>query len=143
MSQVPAAGSASVKPVTRVLIIEDDGDLRAMLQELLIAEGYACLDAEDRLEALDWLSQVPVDLVVVDILMPRLSGHELIKKMRQTTPWATTPILLLSGYADLTPMKIRTISPNHRRKVFEVGTSKGELYYPAPRSVTLRRRAQR
>ncbi len=104
MSKV-AAGSASVKARKRVLIVEDDGDLRSMLQQLLITEGYECLDAEDGVEALDWLSQVPVALVVVDILMPRMGGHELIRKMRDTRAWATTPILLLSGYGDLAPYR--------------------------------------
>jgi len=105
MGEVPAAGSASVKARKRVLIVDDDGDLRSMLQDLLVAEGYECIDAEDGLEALDWLSQVPVALVVVDILMPRMAGHELIRKMRDTRAWATTPILLLSGYGDVAPYR--------------------------------------
>ena len=102
MGENPAPGNAAVK---RVLIVEDDDDLRAMLQEVLISEGYECLDAEDGLEALDWLSEVPVDLIVVDILMPRMAGHELIMKIRETRAWASTSILLLSGYADLTPYR--------------------------------------
>ena len=94
-------GSASVKTVKRVLIVEDDDDLRTVLQERLIAEGYECLDAEDGLEALDWLSRLPVDLVVADILMPRMGGPELIAKIRERRAWAGIGILLLSGYADL------------------------------------------
>ena len=98
-------GKASDRPVKRVLIVEDDDDLRAMMQELLIAEGYECIDAEDGLEALDWLAQVPIDLVVADILMPRMAGPELIAKIRQTSAWASTRILLLSGYANLAPYR--------------------------------------
>ena len=100
-----APARAPDRPVKRVLIVEDDDDLRAVMQELLIAEGYECVDAADGLEALDWLSQLTMDLVVVDILMPRMAGPELITKIRETEPWASTPILLLSGYANLAPYR--------------------------------------
>ena len=106
MSQIGTGkGKASDRPVKRVLIVEDDDDLRAMMQELLIAEGYECIDAEDGLEALDWLAKVPVDLVVADILMPRMAGPELIAEIRQTSAWASTRILLLSAYAILAPYR--------------------------------------
>jgi CheY-like chemotaxis protein len=45
---------------------------------------------------------VTVDLVIVDILMPGLGGPELIKRLRETSQLATIPIMVLSGYADLT-----------------------------------------
>ena len=84
-----------------VLIAEDDDAIREALEDLLSAAGYRVIAAEDGLEALDWLSTVPVDLVIVDILMPRLAGPELIQHIRQTSQWASIPILLLSGFADL------------------------------------------
>jgi CheY-like chemotaxis protein len=87
--------------VKRVLVAEDDDHLRDALQELLSGAGYTVVTAEDGLEALDWLSRMSMDLLIVDILMPRLSGHELIKRLRQTEEWAAVPILVLSGYADL------------------------------------------
>ncbi len=87
--------------VKRVLVAEDDDHLRDALQELLSAAGYTVIPVCDGLEALDWLSRVSVDLLIVDLLMPRLSGHELIKRLRQTQEWAEVPILVLSGYADL------------------------------------------
>ena len=119
MSQITPAGSES--PVKRVLVVEDDDDLRGMMQELLIGAGYECIDAQDGLEALDWLSQVPVDLVVADILMPRMAGPELIAKIRRTRAWAGKPILLLSGYANLVPPDVLpaqiwgALQPRHLR----------------------------
>lgn len=95
MSAVPA-------PVKQVLIAEDDDHMRDALQELLVSEGYRVITAEDGLEALDWMSRVSVDLVIVDILMPGLGGPELIRRLRETSEWAEVPILVLSGYADLT-----------------------------------------
>lgn len=87
--------------VKQVLIAEDDDHMREALQEMLTEAGYRVITAEDGLEALDWLGRVKVDLVIVDILMPGLGGPELIKRLRETSEWATTPIMVLSGYADL------------------------------------------
>ena len=47
------------KAAKRVLIVEDDDQLREALQELLSASGYETITAEDGLEALDWLSRLP------------------------------------------------------------------------------------
>ena len=90
------------EPTKQVLIAEDDDHLREALQELLSGAGYRVIAAEDGLEALDWLSRVTADLIIVDILMPGLGGPELIRRLRETSRWATVPILVLSGYADLT-----------------------------------------
>ncbi len=85
----------------RVLVVEDDDQVRDVLEELLAGAGYGVIGAESGIEALDWLSRLPVHLLIVDILLPGLSGSELIKRVRQTTEWETVPILVLSGYADL------------------------------------------
>jgi CheY-like chemotaxis protein len=84
-----------------VLIAEDDDEIREVLEELLSGAGYRPITAEDGLEALDWLSWLPVDLIIVDLLMPHLDGPELIKRVRQTSQWAAIPILVLSAYANL------------------------------------------
>lgn len=92
---------AAPAPIKQVLIAEDDDHMRDALQELLVSEGYRVITAEDGLEALDWMSRVSVDLVIVDILMPGLGGPELIRRLREASEWAEVPILVLSGYADL------------------------------------------
>ena len=76
--------------------------MREALQEMLSEAGYRVIAAEDGLEALDWLSRVTVDLIIVDILMPGLGGPELIRRLRETSQLSTIPIMVLSGYADLT-----------------------------------------
>jgi len=92
-------------PRRRVLIVEDEDRLREALHEFLEASGYEAITAEDGLDALDWLSRLPVDLIVTDLLMPNMGGHELIKQVRQTAEWGAIPILLLSGYGDLAPYR--------------------------------------
>ena len=84
-----------------VLIADDDDRIRGVLEDALSGAGYRPIAVEDGLEALDWLGRVPVDLIILDILMPRLDGPELIKRVRQTSQWAAIPILVLSAFANL------------------------------------------
>jgi CheY-like chemotaxis protein len=88
-------------PAKHVLIVEDDDRVREVLEEVLSGAGYRPIATQDGLEALDWLSSLPVDLIIVDILMPRLDGRDLIKRVRQTGRWAAIPILVLSAFANL------------------------------------------
>ena len=92
----------AIESPKHVLIAEDDDHMRDALQELLSEAGYRVITAEDGLEALDWLSRVTADLVIVDILMPGLGGPELIRRLRESSQYASIPIMVLSGYADLT-----------------------------------------
>ena len=74
-----------------------------------------------------------VDLIIVDILMPGLAGHELIKRLRQTPQWAKVPILVLSGYADLTRYRDLPVD-GVQLKPFRVAdflTKVGQLIGPA------------
>ena len=88
-------------PARYVLIVEDDDQVREVLEEVLTGEGYRAIATQDGVEALDWLSSLPVDLIIVDILMPRLDGPGLIKRVRQTNRWAAIPILVVSAFANL------------------------------------------
>ena len=84
-----------------VLIADDDDHVRAVIEELLSGAGYRPIAAEDGAEALDWLSRVPIHLLIVDILMPHIDGLNLIKWVRRRKEWATIPIIVLSAYANL------------------------------------------
>lgn len=84
-----------------MLIVEDDDRVREILEEALGGAGYRPVAVQDGVEALDWLAQVPVDLIIVDILMPRMDGPELIRRVRQTSRGAAIPVLVLSAFANL------------------------------------------
>jgi CheY-like chemotaxis protein len=88
-------------PAKHVLIVEDDDQVREVLEEVLSGAGYLPIATQDGLEALDWLSSLPVDLIIVDILMPHMDGPELIKQVRRTSRWAAIPILVVSAFANL------------------------------------------
>ena len=99
----------STKP--RVLVVEDQPDLREYLRELL-APAYQVLTAADGQEALELLSrEAPVDLITTDAMMPRLSGTELIARLKADPARAGLPVLMLTARAD----------DAHRRAALTVG----------------------
>jgi len=70
----------------RILIAEDDKGLRESLNELLSAEGYVVLEAEDGRVALDLLAGSPVDVLLLDLAMPRVNGVELLRSIHPPPP---------------------------------------------------------
>ncbi len=69
-----------------VLVVDDDHAVRMILSDLLEDEGYAVGTAADGEEALDCLRDRPFDLLITDLAMPRLDGHELIDKVAVSYP---------------------------------------------------------
>jgi two-component system KDP operon response regulator KdpE len=80
--------------MTSVLIVDDDRALVGMVASLLGAEGYDLLTAYDGETALRRHAEELPDLVILDRRLPKLSGEEIVKRIRAT---AATPILMLTG----------------------------------------------
>jgi DNA-binding response OmpR family regulator len=85
-----------------ILVVDDDSDLLHMLKDLLEDQGYRVLLASDGIEALEVLDGNPVDCVISDVRMPRMTGLEMLIKLRAKGHIAT-PVILTSGFSDLTP----------------------------------------
>ena len=81
--------------MTTILLVEDEVLLREGVQEMLEAHDYKVIGAGDGIEALDWLEQVSVSLIITDIIMPNMDGMEFVEKVRVTYP--NTPIVVISG----------------------------------------------
>ncbi|PKM77248.1 MAG: DNA-binding response regulator [Firmicutes bacterium HGW-Firmicutes-15] len=80
-----------------LLLVEDEESLRAMLREHFISEGFQVIEARDGQEALRiWGEQKPA-LIVLDIMLPVLSGIEVLKQVRSRD---NTPIIMLTARAD-------------------------------------------
>src|SRR5580765_6487995 len=85
------------RPVKRVLIIDDDQRFLQELARELLVRGYRVDEAADGLEGIGKAMQDPPDLAVVDLIMPRVGGAEVVSFFRQNPYLASTPIVLLSG----------------------------------------------
>ena len=81
----------------RVLLAEDDRALRRFLEVVLERAGYKVIPASDGLEAMKLVLSSPVDVVITDVMMPSLSGHEFCRFLRNSPTLSHLPIILLSA----------------------------------------------
>lgn len=81
----------------RVLVIDDEPQIRKFLDISLRAQGYAVLLAEDGRGGLDALATRGADLVILDLGLPDMDGHDVLRALRE---WSKVPVLVLSVRAD-------------------------------------------
>lgn len=79
----------------KILIVEDEPSMRLGLKDNLEFEGYEVLIAEDGQAALDVIASNTFDLILLDVMLPKVSGFEVCKKIRKEGN--TTPIILLTA----------------------------------------------
>ena len=92
--------SGSASGTETILVVEDDGLVRAFVRRALEEAGFTVWDAENGVEALKCLESAGdlPDLVLTDVVMPHMSGPELAQELAVRAP--ETPILFMSGYTD-------------------------------------------
>ena len=84
-----------VRPL--VLVADDDPDILALVRFRLERDGYEVLSAPDGETALDLALARTPDLAVLDVMMPRLDGYELTRRLREHGPTTGIPIILLTA----------------------------------------------
>jgi CheY-like chemotaxis protein len=85
---------------TKILIAEDNPDSQALLQMILENEGFIVTTASDGEKAIDILREIKPDILVTDLLLPTVSGGDLIRHVRSTAELAQMPIVVISAYSD-------------------------------------------
>lgn len=88
-----------MKSALRILIVEDDADTQSILVGYLTWCGYSVWAASDSDQALAWAEAQPLDVALVDVVMPGLSGIELIPRLRSLQPGLI--IILLTAYGTI------------------------------------------
>jgi CheY-like chemotaxis protein len=83
----------------KILIVDDTPDGREPLARLLRMSGYQVDCAGDGIEALRTLQQQPADLVLLDLMMPGMSGLQVLERMRADARWRATPVIMFSASA--------------------------------------------
>lgn len=81
-------------PLRRVLVVDDDADIRLLLEELLRGGGYAVETAQDGRAALRAFHENPCELVILDLSMPELDGFETLERIRDLSD---VPVILLTA----------------------------------------------
>src|SRR5690349_6970918 len=90
----------SVEPA-QVLIVDDNEMNRDMLARRLERQGCQAISVEDGIQALEILTQRPFDLVLLDIMMPRMTGYEVLDRMKSDPATRHIPVIMISAVDDL------------------------------------------
>ncbi len=85
--------------MSQVLIVDDEPDIAIILGELLGEEGLDVRVVHDGREALEALAVEPPDLLITDLMMPRMDGHALIRELRSNAKFRHIPIVVMSAGA--------------------------------------------
>jgi DNA-binding response OmpR family regulator len=96
----------------RVLVAEDDPNTRKLMAAVLDQHGYEPVTAKDGVEALEILDKKHIDLMLIDIMMPRMDGYTLTEILRENGALRDIPILMVTAKE----------TPADKRKGFLIGT---------------------
>ena len=87
----------------RLLLVDDEPELLQALVVRLTAVGFTCETAKNGQVALEKLAQEPLpDLIVLDLLMPEVSGYEVSRRLQEDARWSRIPLLVLTAVPERT-----------------------------------------
>ena len=92
--------TASRRTAKRILVVDDESDVARLIERLLQRAGYRVYLAEDGQEAIRRATEVHPDLITMDILMPGMSGFEVIQRLRDSPKTADIPVVVISVVKD-------------------------------------------
>src|SRR3990172_7138351 len=82
-----------------VLIVDDDGDLRAIVRDVLKEDGFRVSEAQDGLEAIKSFRKEAPDCVLLDLNMPYMNGIETMKELKKMN--GNVPVIMLTAFGDV------------------------------------------
>ncbi|MFH1874362.1 MAG: response regulator [Pseudomonadota bacterium] len=83
----------------KILLIEDEPDQVLMIGERLKAEGYAFISANNGEDGLKKVIEEKPDLVIIDLVIPKIDGFEVCRRMKQNPDTQKIPVIIVSAYA--------------------------------------------
>jgi twitching motility two-component system response regulator PilH len=83
----------------QILVVDDDDDMRAGIVALLQSKGYATVEADNGMTALDQVTVHKPNLIISDVMMANMNGFMLRETLRSNPDTENIPVILISGYA--------------------------------------------
>ena len=121
----------------QILVIDDDPLVREMIVEILEEEGYEAVASLNFKEALQKARRTPPDLVLIDVVMPEISGFDACRTIKETLKPHPPPVLLMTG-------NLKAIDPGYALKMgadgFEAKTNDMLLVVKAARDLLSHRK---
>jgi len=84
----------------RILIVDDEQDIRTYLSTLLEDQGYATVPAKDGVEAMQQVQAEIPDLITLDISMPEKSGVKFFRDLKSDERWKKIPVIIVTGVSE-------------------------------------------
>jgi signal transduction histidine kinase/CheY-like chemotaxis protein len=111
VTEAPTAAPVSEHGAETILVVEDDDAVRRMTREFLKIKGYTVIEASSAANAIQIMEERPeeIDLVLTDVLMPRMKGRELVEKLTQIR--ADIKVLYMSAYTEDAAINIGVLNP--------------------------------
>jgi len=97
-----------IEPQKPILVVDDNGDDRSFLVDLLERAGYPAAQVDSGQAALDWLAEQSASLVLLDLLLPGMSGFEVLNRLRDNPATADIPVVVVTG-ADLPAERLEAL----------------------------------
>ena len=84
----------------RIMIVDDEEDIRGSVGQIFEISGYEVIKAEDGNDCLNKLERAIPDLVILDIMMPGMSGWDVAARIKENSKWSKIPIIFLTVKGD-------------------------------------------
>ncbi len=94
-------------------MVEDDPNVRGLLQTLLEVEGYAVVTASDGMDGLGQAAASSPGLVLLDLVMPDLGGARVLERLREDPVLAQIPVIVVTGHEDALPEVRARLGPDN------------------------------
>ncbi|HYM30986.1 MAG TPA: response regulator [Candidatus Cybelea sp.] len=119
----------------RALVAEDDQATRDMLRRLLVGEGWQVFEASNGREALSFLETNTVDIILLDLIMPKMNGFEFLSELRQRSGSSDIPVIVVTA-ADLTDADRRRLGGEAVQILQKAAYDRDELFNQVKRLVS-------
>src|SRR6202022_280454 len=91
----------SDQPITGTILVADDqSSNRELLEELLTTQGFKVISASDGAAALEELTRVQADLVLLDVMIPRMNGFEVCERIKASPDTYLIPVIMITALSD-------------------------------------------
>lgn len=84
-------------PVKKILIVDDEPDINTILVAYLKANGYATVSAADGVEAIDLAQSEAPDLILLDVMMPEMSGYQVARLLKDDPATKNIPVVMVTA----------------------------------------------
>ena len=95
-----------VQPGKKILIVEDEPDFRVALRMRLEANGYDIIEADDGMKGLDAVRRQNPDLIILDVMLPKMNGFKLARLLKYSAKYKHVPLMMLTVMSQASDRKM-------------------------------------